>query len=160
MHFKLFGLALLALLTFSAEAQNSYRLGDLDGNGQVRTNDVTICLRHVAGIRKLEGSQLKAADVDQNGTVDAADCRIVHGSSAGMFSLPKKIVFGDLNGNGRVDIGDLTIIRRHIAKISSLSGEKHFSADVNSDGNVDEKDSEHIRQAAAGLTKLPVRPGK
>jgi hypothetical protein len=158
MHFKLFGLALLALLTFSAEAQNSYKLGDLNGNGKVNSGDVIICLNHVTGTQKLKGSQLQAADVDENGTVDAADCRILQGAVASKFSLPQKIVFGDLNENGRVDTGDRVIILSHIATTSTLSGVKLFSADVNSDGIVDHKDSELIGKAAAGMTKLPVRP--
>lgn len=144
------------MVTF--QAHSAPVLGDLDGKNGVRISDVTICLRHVKNIQVLKGDRLAAADVDQNGKVDDVDCRLIQLSVAGMLSLPAKITFGDLNGNGRVDIGDLTIIMRHLKNISTLTGNRKIAADVNLDGTIDDKDRELIRRAAGGLEKLPKTP--
>ena len=49
-------------------------LGDVDGNGDVDAEDLTILARHVAGIEQIEDQTLLAsADVDGDGDVDAED---------------------------------------------------------------------------------------
>ncbi len=157
MNVRLLAFAGLASM-FTFQAQSAPVFGDLDGKNGVRINDVTICLRHVKNIHVLKGDGLAAADVDQNGKVDDVDCSLIRLSAAGMLSLPAKIIFGDLNGNGRVEIADLTIIMRHLKNISTLTGNRKIAADVNLDGVIDEKDSELIRRAAGGLEKLPKTP--
>lgn len=47
--------------------------GDINGNGIQDNEDLTILLRHVAGIKWFTSEQEQIADIDNNGTVDAAD---------------------------------------------------------------------------------------
>lgn len=48
-------------------------LGDLNGDGTVNSDDLTLLARHVARIDTLEGTFLQNADVDGSGSVDAQD---------------------------------------------------------------------------------------
>lgn len=48
-------------------------LGDVDGDGDVNINDVTVIQRHLAELEQLEGIYFHAADTNQDGTVDISD---------------------------------------------------------------------------------------
>ncbi|MFZ5988562.1 MAG: dockerin type I domain-containing protein [Bacillota bacterium] len=47
---------------------------------------------------------------------------------------------GDINIDGRVDSTDYTLLKRHILRINTLTGNQLINADVNSDGKVDSTD--------------------
>ncbi len=47
--------------------------GDLDLNGSVNSNDLTLLARHVAGIETVTGTALKNSDVTGDGTVNSED---------------------------------------------------------------------------------------
>ncbi|MFZ5986646.1 MAG: carbohydrate-binding protein [Bacillota bacterium] len=47
---------------------------------------------------------------------------------------------GDLNGDGSIDSTDYQILRRHLLRITLLTGTNLSNADVNSDGSVDSTD--------------------
>lgn len=49
------------------------KLGDVNGNGYVNINDVTVIQRHLAELERLEGIYIYAADTDQSGDVDIKD---------------------------------------------------------------------------------------
>ena len=49
------------------------KLGDVDGDGDVNINDVTVIQRHLAELEQLEGIYFHAADTNQDGTVDISD---------------------------------------------------------------------------------------
>ena len=158
MQLKLIRLAALTSLTLFAEGHSAPLTGDLDGNGKLTSLDSHLCRSHVAGVSKLSDERQKMADANADGKVDAVDCFLIRHAIAGNISLPKKIKFGDVDGNGKITSNDSTIVRRHIANISVLSGEKLIAADVNADARVDDKDVELIRRAAAGMVTLPASP--
>ncbi len=51
-------------------------------------------------------------------------------------SLNHKILLGDANGDGVVDISDVTAIQMHVAEMKVLEGDQLRAADVNMDGEV------------------------
>ena len=51
----------------------SYKLGDVDGNGKITVGDASDVLQHVVGNKVLSGNLEKAADVDRNGSVTVGD---------------------------------------------------------------------------------------
>ncbi|NLC54257.1 MAG: hypothetical protein GX769_00010 [Erysipelothrix sp.] len=50
---------------------------------------------------------------------------------------PIKIMYGDVNDDGEIDIFDYVIIANHILNKKILTGQKYIIADVNKDGDVD-----------------------
>ena len=65
---QLDGLTCVASFTYA-----TYRLGDVDGNGYVSSNDALWVMNAAVGNMKLDAVQMMAADVNQNGSVDAKD---------------------------------------------------------------------------------------
>ncbi|MBR3249540.1 MAG: Ig-like domain-containing protein [Clostridia bacterium] len=51
--------------------------GDVNGNGIVELTDYSMILKHVKGIKLLEGEQKERADVNENGTIELTDYSMV-----------------------------------------------------------------------------------
>lgn len=64
------------------------------------------------------------------------------------------VVFGDVNGDGKVTIKDIMLTNRNILKKISLNGEYLEAADVNKDGKVTIKDIMLINNSILGKSKL------
>ena len=69
-------------------------------------------------------------------------------------------LYGDANGDSKVNIKDATAIQKHIADIEKLSAEKLARCDVNSDKSVNIKDCTCIQSYIAGLTANAKNAGK
>ena len=57
---------------------------------------------------------------------------------------------GDVNDDGSVDIKDVTILRRHLAKWAGYEKIVKLAADVNGDGVINSKDVTILRRYLAG----------
>jgi len=60
-------------------------------------------------------------------------------------SVIKAGIAGDIDGDGKVNIKDLVLLRKHLAEISILKGDKKDAADFNKDGKVNVKDLVNMR---------------
>lgn len=66
------------------------------------------------------------------------------------------MTLGDLNGDGEVDIMDLTALRRYVAGLIKLDADRLAAADLNGDGEVDIMDLTILRRYVAGqIDKFP-----
>ena len=59
---------------------------------------------------------------------------------------------GDVNGNGVVDINDVTAIQYHLAELETLNDNQLAFADVNGNGAFDINDATQLQKNLAGLT--------
>lgn len=59
--------------------------------------------------------------------------------------------YGDINGDGRIDVNDVVLVMRHTLGMNSLDGERKVRADVNGDGAVNVQDVSLIMQKSLGL---------
>ena len=64
------------------------------------------------------------------------------------------IINGDINGDGKISITDLSLLKRHIIGQSKLTGEKETVADVNVDGKVSVTDLAKIKRVIVGLDEI------
>lgn len=68
-----------------------------------------------------------------------------------------KGVFGDVNGDGKVNVKDATLIQKAAAKITKLTDAENLCADVNGDSKVNVKDATAIQKYAAKIeTGFPI----
>ena len=56
---------------------------------------------------------------------------------------------GDVDGNGKITINDVTTIQKHLAEVEILTGNALLAADTNGDGVVDIKDATHLQMYLA-----------
>lgn len=64
------------------------------------------------------------------------------------------IVYGDVNGDGQVDIVDMLYMKRHILGTSSLGGLKEIAADVNKKGGIDIVDMLYMKRHILGRSYI------
>ena len=65
---------------------------------------------------------------------------------------------GDIDLDGDVDAADMTLLARHVAKISTLSGQALENADVDLDGDVDAEDMTLLARYVAKIIQTwPVK---
>lgn len=62
---------------------------------------------------------------------------------------PVKYILGDVNGDGKVTIGDVTAIQRHIANLNILDDVHQLAADVNQDGTLNINDATTLQMFLA-----------
>ena len=71
----------------------AYSIGDIDGNGEVKTADYLLIRKHMLSSPKLTGDALKRADVNNDGKVSASDYnavrKIIMSSPASVSATPK-----------------------------------------------------------------------
>ena len=92
-----------------------------------------------------DGYQLRAGILTANGNA-------IVGNS---FSIPTpEFVLGDVNGNGRIDTFDSTLILRYLAGLGELAEDQMLAADVNGNGRVDSFDSTLIQRHCAELQEI------
>ena len=69
---------------------------------------------------------------------------------------PKNSV-GDVNLDGIVDVFDLVRIQKYVNKQVELTDESKINSDINLDGNIDETDSNFLKEYLAGnYDSLPI----
>ncbi len=70
----------------------------------------------------------------------------------------KGALLGDADGNGLVNINDVTAVQRHVAQVTELIGTRFRAADVNNDGLVNINDATELQRFLADFkTNYPIR---
>ena len=59
--------------------------------------------------------------------------------------VPKTVVLGDVDSDGKINICDVTAIQRHVAEFELLTGDSLLAADTNGDGEVTIEDATHLQ---------------
>ena len=65
------------------------------------------------------------------------------------YTLLDNVLLGDANGDGSVNINDVTQIQRHLAELESLEGIYLHAADANQDGTLDISDATTLQMYLA-----------
>ena len=73
---------------------------------------------------------------------------VLHGEAWATFTVTDYQI-GDVNGDGRITISDVTAIQRHIAELNILSGAALLAADTNGDGVINITDATHFQKYLA-----------
>ena len=97
---------------------------------------------------------LNSSGVENNGIVGTGNKIAVYDPNGNLVKTVDIVIFGDVNGDGKVTIKDIMLTNRNILKKISLNGEYLEAADVNKDGKVTIKDIMLINNSILGKSKL------
>lgn len=86
--------------------------------------------------------------VKTNGKVSTGDSITVDNKTY------KIVIYGDISGDGTINIKDLLFVQRYILKSLNLTNENKVAADVNKDGNVTIKDLLIIQKHILGYSNV------
>lgn len=91
---------------------------------------------------------------ENTGTVATGNKVAVYDLSGNLKKTYDIVIYGDVSGDGVVNVKDSMIIRRHIIGRSTLSGAYMEAADTSKDGTINVKDSMIIRNHILGRKNI------
>lgn len=138
----------VTFISTNTYASNDEKIrGDVNGDGKINITDVTILSAYLAKKINLDKTKIARADYDGNGSVTTMDrdliAQIVKGG----------IKPGDMNGDGKINITDITRVAAYVAGKIQLSDEMLKIADVDKNGKVDKEDILLISGKVKGQVK-------
>jgi hypothetical protein len=77
------------------------------------------------------GKVLNADGSENSGIVGTGNQLVIYNSSGSQVAQYTFVIYGDLNGDGKIDVYDLIYMRRHLLGISQLQGAYYTAADTN-----------------------------
>ena len=131
-------MAVLSVPMASVSAADAYAQGDVDKDGLITGRDAAMVSMYADELLTLTEEQLSLADVNADGTVDAADAAVIHEN--------EQYRLGDVDADGSMD---LTKTLSYIYQALYLDGKKAtveeypewILADMNCDGVVTSTDA-------------------
>ena len=97
---------------------------------------------------------LKADGSEQTGTVGTGNKVIVYGMDGSPLAAYEVVIFGDLNGDGRISNVDLVRLTKQILQIDSLTGAALVAADVGGDGKISNKDLVAVQKHILNIAQI------
>ena len=127
--------------------------GDANCDNSVNKDDVTLISSYVKGDANITNIGKLNADVNLDGNINLLDSNLINLFLESKITLP--IIYGELNEDGGVDVGDSGIIMRYVEGYRDLTEQQKVVADVNADGIVNNYDALLIMEFDVGFTELP-----
>ena len=84
--------------------------------------------------------------------INGSDMMLTNLTDWSSFTAPQRVLIGDVNLDGVIDIRDATEIQRHSSSITTLTGDALKAADVNSSNSVNVSDATLIQKFVAHMT--------
>ena len=97
---------------------------------------------------------LKTDGSEQTGAVGTGDKVIVYGVDGNPLAAYEVVIYGDLNGDGRISNVDLVRLTKQILKIDSLTGAALAAADVGGDGKISNKDLVAVQKHILNIAQI------
>lgn len=113
---------------------NKYQKGDVNLDGKVTHEDVTIIENYILKKTELTIDQLNYADYNGDSTVDNKDANSLAKAIASKFKA------GDINMDGKVNMIDANMLSKYISKLIELDTTQKILADINGDGKINASD--------------------
>jgi len=138
----------VTFISTNTYASNDEKIrGDVNGDGKINVTDVTILSAYLAKKINLDKTKMARADYDGNGSVTTRDRDLITQIVKGGIKP------GDMNGDGKINITDVTRVAAYVAGKIQLSDEMLKIADVDKNGKVDNEDRILISGKVKGQVK-------
>ena len=108
---------------------------------RITTNNCTV------GILKHEGTP-------NEGVVETGDLLAVYDTDGNIISQYEIVVYGDINGDGKISNVDQVMLQKHILGITTLEGSYLEAADVSKGGGVSNKDLVLLQKHILGIETI------
>jgi len=107
-----------------------------------------------------ENASIEVIDSDGNeksGLMKTGDIVRILDESGNLADSKTVIIYGDINGDGEVDIMDLIYLRRHLLNIEAISGNGAKAADISRADGIDIMDLIYLRRDLLGIDRINQR---
>lgn len=88
-----------------------------------------------------DGDEVDLEDIVGTGAVIS----VIDNESGDEIYHKTVVIFGDVNGNGKINSNDITMVKSHIFKVTYLEGIYFFAGDVNGNGKINSNDFTMIK---------------
>ncbi|MDD5829363.1 MAG: dockerin type I repeat-containing protein, partial [Lachnospira sp.] len=85
------------------------------------------------------------------GIVGTGDILMTFDSDGNRISSYQIVIYGDINGDGAIDVFDFAMVKRYILGLSDITGINAKAADCYRDGTIDVFDFSTIKRYILGL---------
>ena len=116
-----------------------YKKGDVNLDGKLTSDDVTIIENYILKKTELTIDQLNYADYNGDFTVDNKDANSLAKAIASTY---KK---GDINMDGKINMVDINLLSKYISGIIEIDTTQKLLADINGDGKINASDLKKVR---------------
>jgi len=132
------------------ESKKEDSLGDVNSDSLVNDVDVLILKKYIEGKYNLTSEQLKNADINSDGVIDANDVIELSNKVASFYQN------GDINLDGKVDIDDLSMLQNGLNGIIDVNDVQLKLCDINKDGKIDNEDAVTLRGKVGTAQKYKI----
>lgn len=117
-----------------------------------KVSDFVRNLNIVGGYAQVKNGS--GANKQDSAVVATGDTVYIYYDNGTQYAQWSVVLYGDANGDGKIDNSDRVKIRNHVLGTSSLSGAMAASADVNKDGRVNNTDRVKVRNHVLGTSLI------
>ena len=97
---------------------------------------------------------LKADGSQQTGAIGTGNKVIIYSMDGNPLAAYDVVIFGDINGDGRISNVDLVRLTKQILKIETLEGAPLAAADVEGDGKISNKDLVAVQKHILNIAQI------
>ena len=147
-------LAFITLVGIGNVNADTTKYGDINEDNSIDNKDMVALSKHINGETILTGQALLNADINGDGNVNNKDYGVfwdylnnpskypntLPDNPINVSGYPSTTKYGDINLDNSVDNKDMVALSKHINGETILTGQALINADINGDGNVNNKD--------------------
>ena len=119
----------------------------------IRDRDLQAAYRILRGVKNRFGStnEIGVFEMRGDGLTEVENLSLIHISLVQQYEI---VVYGDINGDGKVSNLDLVLMQKQILGIESQSGSRLEAANVSKDGGISNKDLVILQKHILGISQI------
>lgn len=132
---------------------NNYTIGDANMSGEIDIMDPTVVMMVLNNSLELSSIKKYFGDVNSNGKIDYCDAKAIQ-LYLGGYDVSFPLKQGDINKDGKINEEDLQQLQNNIDNGTQLNSNTKLFSDLNCDENVDETDTNILKNYLDGKIKV------